>query len=377
MSDSKGKRQRLRDTMSRSWPANFHTKETRMTIHMDDVYRVYSSGQDPRKLFARASEWFGVWNTYANASEDKSVEECTNLAESYLLEALLQCVFGSNFIERAGLGLDDTNILCKKVFSGEGVEIIDERTPEYERRLNEYYANTKKTDFNTMPLKAFIHGRTEVVNHAKALQYMLDWVVSRDQPISEECILNTHRILCIDTDIELAPDEHGKITIVPAADYAGKYRTVVVGAGNQNFVNPNFVPAKMSELVSNLQAEMETAKATGKVDPISLAAKYSYQFVQIHPFQDGNGRTCRIILNVILCKFLGVVVAIGMDEKDREEYIDIKRRGGRDMEDHGEYSVFVLEKVHRSLRKLKKKTNHKKGDTGAPDQEASTVLRRS
>ena len=38
-------------------------------------------------------------------------------------------------------------------------------------------------------------------------------------------------------------------------------------------------------------------------------------FVNIHPFEDGNGRMCRMLLNVVLLKFIGVCVAIVQESR--------------------------------------------------------------
>lgn len=116
----------------------------------------------------------------------------------------------------------------------------------------------------------------------------------------------------------------------------------------------------MKELIEGLNADIETIKATMKVDPFALATKYSMALVMIHPFQDGNGRMCRMLLNVILCKFAGVVVPIGENVEGRGEYMGIKQRASKDATDHGEYALFVLNKGESRLRAMKKKLSGKK-----------------
>ncbi|KAH0544522.1 hypothetical protein FGG08_001294 [Glutinoglossum americanum] len=65
----------------------------------------------------------------------------------------------------------------------------------------------------------------------------------------------------------------------------------------------------------------------------------------IHPIVDGNGRTCRLILNAILLKYAGVIVAIGEQDEDRKQYIEIQKRAGEQMEGSGELAAFVLKKA--------------------------------
>lgn len=116
----------------------------------------------------------------------------------------------------------------------------------------------------------------------------------------------------------------------------------------------------MTVLCGNLKTEIQRAKRNNQLDPFSLAAKYSMEFVQIHPFRDGNGRMCRIILNAILCRFAGVFSPIGEDDEDVKTYIGIKRREGERLHGHGEYAYFVLKKCHTRVREMKKKLSGKK-----------------
>jgi len=56
-------------------------------------------------------------------------------------------------------------------------------------------------------------------------------------------------------------------------------------------------------------------------DPVALAAKYCHMFVNIiHPFVNGNGRMCRLILNALLLKSMGgSLPAFGQDNGDRDK----------------------------------------------------------
>ena len=79
----------------------------------------------------------------------------------------------------------------------------------------------------------------------------------------------------------------------------------------------------MRTLVQDLRNDLEEAKSAGKLDPFMLASKYCHQFVNIHPFVDGNGRMCRLILNVLLLKYAGIVVDLGEKDGEREEYLAV------------------------------------------------------
>ncbi|KAG8411112.1 hypothetical protein J3458_016223 [Metarhizium acridum] len=333
----------LRDTISRGWPsASLQKDHVFMTIHADDVYRQVGAVQNPQQLFEKAKDWMiSIQNT-----ERDEVKNDLILKE--LHEAMIRAIFGSNQIERAGLNLDLTIELCRKVFAGEEVGEVSERDPAYQKQLLELYH--KQSDLKNMPAKYILRSRNEVVQHARAFQHIVHAFVVEKKDLSEDLIKETHRILVKRVPIV----EEGHPDVSPD-QYGGIYRKVVVGAGTTNFTVPQFVPKKMKEMCDALKEELKAAEDKKGIDPFSIASKYSLEFVQIHPFQDGNGRMCRMILNAILCRYAGVIVPIGEQGEERSVYMGIKRRASQEMEGHGEYATFVLEKALPRLRQMKKK----------------------
>lgn len=92
---------------------------------------------------------------------------------------------------------------------------------------------------------------------------------------------------------------HGILTYLTVKN-AGKFRTGGEGvfdeAGNCIFVCPP--PEQIDILMNQLFAFLKTNK--DKIHPLILSSIFHYEFVFIHPFQDGNGRTARLWQNVIL-----------------------------------------------------------------------------
>ena len=97
---------------------------------------------------------------------------------------------------------------------------------------------------------------------------------------------------------------------------------IVVHAGSTN-TPPQFVAKQMTKLLTELKDDIRKCQKSNTLDPFQLAAKYSMKFLSIHPFQDGNGKTCRLILNALLLEYALIIVSIGEQEKDRSEYIKI------------------------------------------------------
>ena len=114
---------------------------------------------------------------------------------------------------------------------------------------------------------------------------------------------------------------------------AGKYREVNVIITGANHVPPSAtqVPQEMEEFFS----WYETARES--LHPVELAARVHADFVNIHPFKDGNGRTARLIMNLELMKagFPTVIIPV----ESRPEYyknLDIAAT-------QGDYSPFTAQ----------------------------------
>ena len=69
-----------------------------------------------------------------------------------------------------------------------------------------------------------------------------------------------------------------------------------------DFVAPADVPERMHQLINWLNVEKDKVqrKANDAIHPVELALKFNLDYISIHPFYDGNGRTGRILTNLIL-----------------------------------------------------------------------------
>lgn len=140
----------------------------------------------------------------------------------------------------------------------------------------------------------------EAINHAKAVEYIRQLAKERKghQFITEKDILEIHKIIL--TGIN--------------DDWAGKYRRteVFIRGSNAEFPQPHAVPYAMKAFIQWLEGQQEE-------HPAKIAADAHYKFVTIHPFIDGNGRTTRLLMNLILL-LNGYPMAIIQNE-DRIAYL--------------------------------------------------------
>jgi Fic family protein len=100
-----------------------------------------------------------------------------------------------------------------------------------------------------------------------------------------------------------------------------------------DFAAPDEVPERMHQLVNWINAEGEKIqrKEANALHPVQLALKFHLDYVTIHPFDDGNGRTARILTNLILISYGFPPIYIKDSEKDQYyQYLgDIQGYGGQ------------------------------------------------
>ncbi len=85
--------------------------------------------------------------------------------------------------------------------------------------------------------------------------------------------------------------------------HAGMYKTrpnsVITRYGDRfDYATPEETPAMMADLVG----WYNEAETSGKYTPVELASLFHYRYIRIHPFEDGNGRIARLMVNYILAR---------------------------------------------------------------------------
>ncbi|WP_338360076.1 Fic family protein [Yeosuana marina] len=144
------------------------------------------------------------------------------------------------------------------------------------------------------PLKDHI----EMQAHNEALKY-IEEIVKEDRPLTEQFIRDLNNlILKSDYQVDaITPDGQPTKKWVRVGEYKREPNHVLTRTGEIfRFAEPNEVPALMNELIQWYRTEKEKTD----FNAFLVAAEFHYRFIRIHPFDDGNGRTARILMNFIL-----------------------------------------------------------------------------
>lgn len=165
----------------------------------------------------------------------------------------------------------------------------------------------------------------EAANHATALSWVMQQVARTPAELTEDDLLHIHR--CILKGIE--------------EENAGYYRSIPVRISGSPVVLPN--ARKVPEL---MQSFIQWLHQPTDMHPVLFAAETHYQLVTIHPFVDGNGRTARLLMNLLLL-MRGYPLAI-IHPRDRLAYISAleKAQLGGSKED---FCALITKAVNRSL----------------------------
>ena len=177
----------------------------------------------------------------------------------------------------------------------------------------EYTFESNRIEGNTMTLRETdlvinegltISGKSmrehlEAINHQEAIAYIKE-LMNKNTSLIEREVLSIHNLILRG----IHPED------------AGRYRKVqVMIKGSAHMPPQPFLVAKEME---DYFIWYETNKK--KLHPIVLAAEMHERLVTIHPFIDGNGRTSRLVMNLILLQNGYVIANIKGDYETRMSY---------------------------------------------------------
>ncbi len=136
----------------------------------------------------------------------------------------------------------------------------------------------------------------KILSARKAEQEVLNYlkVLGRIEKYQQKRKITSTGILRLHKDISK--------DIMEKPEYEGRYRELQVYVGNNKTGDVIFMPPPPEDVPKLMKEFIEwvNSEEAKKLDPVVVAGISHYEFVRIHPFVDGNGRTARSLATLIL-----------------------------------------------------------------------------
>ena len=192
--------------------------------------------------------------------------------------------------------------------------------PEWQSKLDkkfrlEFNYNSNHIEGNTLTYGEtellLIFGRTkndhtiqehdEMKAHDVALKLIKEWAENNEHPITEIDIKNLNKTILVQPFWKdaITPDGQKTQRLIKVGNYKELPNSVILKNGETfEYASVTDTPILMGELIEWYRNE-ESKK---ELHPVVLAALMHYKIVRIHPFDDGNGRISRLLMNYVLFK---------------------------------------------------------------------------
>ena len=163
----------------------------------------------------------------------------------------------------------------------------------------------------------------EMKAHNVGLEKIKIEALDRERPLTESFIRDLNKTILVENYWETSRTEEGLPTRIEmrVGEYKSRPNSVITSTGEEfTYAAPEETAAMMTSLVAWCNEAMTHSELT----PIEIATLFHYRFIRIHPFQDGNGRIARLIVNFILRRFGYPMVII--HSEDKENYLSALRQ---------------------------------------------------
>ncbi len=208
-------------------------------------------------------------------------------------------------------------------------------TPEHQANLDrkfmlEFNYNSNHIEGNTLTYgqtelllmfgmvdgDARMHDLEEMKAHNVGLKMMQTEAADAARPLTEYFIREVHRtLLREDYDVQRQMSDGSTAAYtVHAGIYKTRPNSVITITGEKfEYASPEETPALMTDLVDWYNQAAER----GNYTPIELASLFHYRYIRIHPFEDGNGRIARLLVNFILLRHNYPMIVVKSNDKDQ------------------------------------------------------------
>ena len=151
------------------------------------------------------------------------------------------------------------------------------------------------------------------------LRMMTEEAKVKETPLTQNFIRTLHQTL-LREDYTVYRNLPGGVQtsyVIHAGQYKTRPNSVITRYGDRfEYASPEETPSLMADLVD----WYNKAEQEGKLTPIELAALFHYRYIRIHPFEDGNGRIARLMVNFILTRHDYPMIVVRSRKKS--EYLE-------------------------------------------------------
>lgn len=200
---------------------------------------------------------------------------------------------------------------------------------EYQQRLDQKFMLEFNYNSNHIEGNTLTYGQTELLlkfgevsepakmkdleemkAHNLCLNIIKMEAKDADRPLTETFIRELHKTMLREDYTAFSKDN--KPYTVHAGIYKTRPNSVKTVTGELfEYASVEETPALMTDLV----AWYKEAEEKNEMTPVELAALFHYRYIRIHPFEDGNGRISRLIVNYILAKHGYPMIVVKSDDK--------------------------------------------------------------
>jgi Fic family protein len=165
--------------------------------------------------------------------------------------------------------------------------------------------------------EALFRDYEEMKAHNVGLEMMKREARDKERPLSESFIRELNSTILAGDFYKTSNDGEYRYKI-----HTGVYKTrpnsVITPSGELfDYASPEETPSMMTDLVSWYRDEEQK----GELSIVALAALFHFRYIRIHPFEDGNGRIARLLVNYILYRHGYPMIVI--PTTDRKNYLTI------------------------------------------------------
>lgn len=207
--------------------------------------------------------------------------------------------------------------------------------PEDKNRLNRKFMLEFNYNSNHIEGNTLTYGQTELLllfgkvvdeanmkdleemkAHNVCLKMIQEEADDKSHPLTETFIRQLHHTLLREdyTLYRQLPDGTTTSYVIHAGVYKTRPNSVITVTGERfEYASPEETSALMTDLVEWYNIEEQKAE----LSPIELAAVFHYRYIRIHPFEDGNGRISRLLVNYILTRHHYPMIVVKSKDKDR------------------------------------------------------------